>query len=77
MVVGPASVAQVANLQLQVFTQLWATALRSILLNLMLDLPRIDQVKLEVGDVEDLAEVIVALLRFILIHDTIELFSRF
>jgi hypothetical protein len=77
VVVGPASVAQVANLQLQVFTQLWATALRSILLNLMLDLPRIDQVKLEVGDVEDLAEVIVALLRFILIHDTIELFSRF
>lgn len=42
----------------------------------MLNLPWIHQVKLEVGDVEDLAEVIIAFRRFNIIRDSIGFFRR-
>ena len=42
MVVGPAAVAEIANLQLEVFAKLWTAALRPVLLNLVLDLSWIE-----------------------------------
>ena len=42
MVVGPAAVAEIANLQLEVFTKLWTATLRPVLLNLVLDLSWIE-----------------------------------
>ena len=60
MVVGPAAVAEIANLQLEVFAKLWTAALRPVLLNLVLDLPWVEQVKLEVRDTEGGTKLIIA-----------------
>ena len=61
MVVGPAAVAEVANLQLEVFTKLWTATLRPVLLNLVPDLSWVEQVELEVRDTEGTTELIIAI----------------
>lgn len=60
--IGPAAVAKVTNLQLKVFTKLGPTALRPVLLNLMLDLPWVEQVKLQIWNTQHLAKLIIAAL---------------
>ena len=62
--IGPAPIAQVADFDLEVLAKFRPTALRPILLNLMLDLPGIEQVKLEVGDAKHVAQFIVTVNSF-------------
>ena len=50
--VGPAAIAQIAYLQLQVFTKLRSSSLSAIFLNLLLDFSRVEQLKLKEGDVQ-------------------------
>ena len=52
VMVGPAAIAQIAYLQLQVFTELRSSSLSAILLNLLLDFSRVEQLKLKEGDVQ-------------------------
>ena len=56
--VGPTSIAQVTNLKLEVFAEFGAALLCPLLLNLMLDLPRVKQVKLKEGNAEDFTELV-------------------
>ena len=60
VMVGPAAIAQIAYLQLQVFTELRSSSLSAILLNLLLDFSRVEQLKLKEGDVQRLCHLIVA-----------------
>jgi len=61
VVIGPATITQVTDLQLEVLAELGSAALRPILLNLMLDLPRIQKIKLEVGDAKHVAQLIITI----------------
>ena len=62
MMVGPASVTQVTDLKFEVFAEFRTSALGSVLFNLIFDLPRVKQVKLKVGDLEDITKFIVTVL---------------
>ena len=62
MVVGPATVAKIANLKLQVFAKFGTSALSSIFFNFMLDLPRVQEIKLEEWNVQILGKFIVTIL---------------
>lgn len=59
--VSPAAVAKITNFQLQVLVKLGSTPLRPILLNFLLDLTRVKQLKLEIGDFKDLCQLVVTL----------------
>lgn len=60
VVIGPTAVAQVAYLELEVFSQFWSSSLRPILFNLMLDLPRVQYFKFQVGYPKSVAKLIIA-----------------
>ena len=62
VMIGPAAVAQVTNLQLKVLTKLGPATLRPVFLNLMLDLPWVEQVKLQIWNAQHLAKLIIAAL---------------
>ena len=42
MMVGPAAITQIANLELEIFAKFGSTALGLVLLDLMLDLSRVE-----------------------------------
>lgn len=52
MMVSPAAVSQVTNLQLKVFTKFRSTALSSVFFNFVLHLTRVKDIELEVWDIE-------------------------
>ena len=65
--VGPTPITQVANLQLEVFSKFWPSSLRPILLNLMLDLPRVKQVELQIRDAKYFTQLIIVAIILLLL----------
>ena len=60
VVVGPTTVAQIAYLEFEVFSQFWSSSLRPVLLNLMLNLPWVQYVKFKVWYPKCVAKLIIA-----------------
>ena len=60
VMIGPTAVAQITNLELEVFSQLWSSSLRPVLFNFMPDLPWIQYVEFQVGYSESMAKLIIA-----------------
>ena len=65
MMISPAPIAQVADLQSEILAQLWTSALGSVFLDLVLDLSGIHQVKLQVRNIKNISKLVVTALLFL------------